>query len=71
MSKTALTRVSAHELSNLHVTVARWSGERIGPTIIAAPHRGHAQVAQVSVLVVIGTVASVEGAVAGAGAGYG
>ena len=26
--------------------MARWSAERIGPTIIAAPHRGQAQVAR-------------------------
>ena len=35
----ARTRVGAHELSTLHVTVARWSVERMGPMIIAAPHR--------------------------------
>ena len=29
--------------------VASWSAERIGPTIIAAPHRGHAHVARVGV----------------------
>ena len=46
-SKTsAVTGVGAHELSKLPVTVARWSAERMGPTIIAAPHRGHARVAR-------------------------
>ena len=35
----------AHELSKLQVRVARWSGDTIGPTIIAAPHRGQAHVA--------------------------
>src|SRR5262249_41511135 len=50
-------------VSKLQVTVASWSAERIGPTIIAAPHRGHGHVARVSVGVVVGPVA------AGAGAG--
>ena len=50
----------AHELSKPSVTVARWSAERIGPTIIAAPHRGHAHVARVSVAVVAAAVASVD-----------
>src|SRR5918995_4691937 len=63
LSKTpALTGVGAHELSKLHVTVARWSAERIGPTIIAAPHRGHAHVARAGVSVVVGAVVSVAGA---------
>ena len=34
----------------------------MGPTIIAAPHRGHAHVAQVSVAVVAAAVAGVDGA---------
>ena len=33
-------RVDAHEVSKPSVSVARWSAERIGPTIIGAPHRG-------------------------------
>ena len=33
------------------MTVASWSAERIGPRIIAAPHRGHAHVAPVGVSV--------------------
>lgn len=58
-----LTGVGAHELSKLHVTVARWSAERIGPTIIAAPHRGHAHVARAGgVSVVVGAIVSVVGA---------
>ena len=58
----ALTGVGAHELSKLHVTVAKWSAERIGPMIIAAPHRGHAHVALAGVSVVGGAVVSVAGA---------
>ena len=46
------------------MTVARWSAERIGPTIIAAPHRGHAHVARVSVAVVTAAVACVDVAAA-------
>jgi hypothetical protein len=42
-----MTRTSAaHEVSKRSVRVARWSGERIGPTIIAVPHRGQAHVAR-------------------------
>ena len=59
------TGVGAHELSKLQVTVARWSAERIGPTIIGAPHRGHAHVACVSVAVVTAAVAGDVAAVAG------
>jgi hypothetical protein len=44
------------------VTVAKWSAERIGPMIIAAPHRGHAHVALAGVSVVGGAVVSVAGA---------
>jgi hypothetical protein len=59
LSKTpALTGVGAHEPSKLQVTVARWSAERIGPTIIAAPHRGHAHIARVGASVVVGAVVS-------------
>ena len=51
LTKTPTATVSrAHEVSKPSVTVARWSAERIGPTIIAAPHRGHAHVAQVAVV---------------------
>jgi hypothetical protein len=56
------TGVGAHELSKRQVTVARWSAERIGPTIIAAPHRGPGQVARVGVSVVVGSVVAVAGA---------
>jgi hypothetical protein len=60
LSKTpALTGGGAHELSKFHVTVARWSAERIGPTIIAAPQRGQADVARAGVSVVGGTGVSV------------
>ena len=51
-----------HEVSKLHVTVARWSAERIGPMIIAAPHRGHVHVARAGVSVAVGAVVSVAGA---------
>jgi hypothetical protein len=37
----------AHEVSKPPVRVTSWSADRIGPTIIAAPQRGHAQVARV------------------------
>ena len=37
--------VGGHEVSKPRVIVARWSAERIGPRIIAAPQRGHAHVA--------------------------
>src|SRR5688572_3417027 len=57
-SKTpTLTGGSAHELSKLPVTLARWSAERIGPTIIATPHRGHTHVAPGFVSVVTVAVA--------------
>jgi hypothetical protein len=62
----ALTGVGAHELSKLQVTLARWSAERIGPTIIAAPHRGHGHVARAGVSGVVEWVVSVAG---GGGAG--
>ena len=41
--------------------MARWSAERIGPTIIAAPHRGHAHVARVVSMVTV-AIACVDGA---------
>src|SRR5262245_43902284 len=37
-----------HEVSNPKAAVVSWIAERMGPTIIAAPHRGHVQVVQVS-----------------------
>jgi hypothetical protein len=53
----------AHEVSKPSVTVVRWSAERIGPTIIAAPQRGHAHVARGAVSVVGVAVAAVGAAV--------
>ena len=44
--------VGGHEVSKPRVIVVSWSAERIGPRIIAAPHRGHAHVAVVVVVVV-------------------
>ena len=41
--------VGGHEVSKPRVIVIRWSAERIGPTIIAAPQRGHAHVPTVGV----------------------
>jgi hypothetical protein len=32
-----------HDVSKPKAAVVSWSAERMGPTIIAAPHRGHAQ----------------------------
>src|ERR1700730_11425930 len=53
----------AHEVSS--ETVARWSAERIGPTIIAAPQREQAEVARGAGSVITGAdaVAVVDGAV--------
>jgi hypothetical protein len=45
----AVTEPCPYEVSNLQVVVASWSADRIGPTIIAAPHRGQAHVARVGV----------------------
>jgi hypothetical protein len=58
---TTLTMLHAHDVSKLKVTVASWSADRIGPTIIAAPHRGHAHVARVVVSVVVDSVATGAG----------
>ena len=44
--------MSTHEVSKWGVMVRRWSGDTIGPTIIAAPQRGHTQVARTGVSVV-------------------
>jgi hypothetical protein len=58
-----VTRPSGpHEVSKLSVTAARRSAERIGPTIIAAPHRGQAHVARGTVSAVTVGVASGDGA---------
>src|SRR5713101_3276284 len=35
--------VGGHEVSKPKVIVVSWSAERIGPRIIVAPQRGHAQ----------------------------
>jgi hypothetical protein len=51
-----------HGVSKPSVTEARRSAEKIGPTIIAAPHRGHAHVARGTVSAVTAGVASVDGA---------
>jgi hypothetical protein len=34
--------VGHHDVSKPKAAVASWNAERIGPTIIAVPHRGHA-----------------------------
>ena len=55
-----LTRgLRGHEVSKPSMTDARWKAERIGPTIMAAPHRGQAHVVAVWV-VVVGAVVSVD-----------
>ena len=46
-------------MSKPRVSVARWSAETIGPTIIAVPHRGHSHVAQGAAAVVDVAVACV------------
>jgi hypothetical protein len=51
--------LGGHEVSKPSMTDAVWRAERIGPTMMAAPHRGQAQVVAVSV-VVVGAVASVD-----------
>ena len=51
--------IGGHELSKPRVIVISWSAERIGPRIIAAPQRGHAQVATVGVSVAVDGVATV------------
>jgi hypothetical protein len=51
--------VGGHEVSRPRVIVANWSAERIGPRIIAAPQRGHAQVSTVGVSVAVDAVATV------------
>ena len=47
-------RIGGHEVSQPKVIVLSWNAERIGPRIIAAPHRGHAHVAVVVVPVAPG-----------------
>ena len=61
------TVVSPHEVSKPSVTVASWSADRIGPTIMAVPQRGHAHVARVGVSVDAVTAAWVDGAAVGGG----
>ena len=51
-----------HEESNLHEVVASWSADMIGPTIIAAPHCGHLQVARGVSAVAAGGVSFAVGA---------
>ena len=53
--------VDGHEVSKPRVSVISWSAERIGPRIIAAPHRGHAHVAVVVVLVATGAGNATDG----------
>jgi hypothetical protein len=53
--------IGGHELSKPRVIVISWTAERIGPTIIAAPQRGHAHVAIVGVSVAVDGVAAVVG----------
>ena len=50
----APTVADTHEVSKPHVRDARWSAERIGPTIIAAPQCGHVHVARVGAAVAAG-----------------
>ena len=45
--------IGGHELSKPRVNVLGWSAERIGPRIIGAPQRGHAQVATVGASVTV------------------
>ena len=61
-SATTLIRLPAHEVSKLQVRVASWRADRIGPRIIAAPHRGQVHVVRVVVPVVVDAVASEIGA---------
>ena len=51
--------VGRHDVSKPKAAVASWSAERMGPTIIAAPHRGHAQVARIGASVSCGAAAAV------------
>ena len=50
-----------HDVSKPSVTAARWNAERIGPIVMAAPHRGHVHVSPLTASVV--GVASVDLAV--------
>ena len=54
--------MGGHELSKPKVIVRSWSAERIGPRIIAAPQRGHAQVAADGVSVAVDDGATAVGA---------
>jgi hypothetical protein len=49
--------VGHHDVSKPKAAVASWNAERIGPTIIAVPHRGHAHVARVGASVTCGVAA--------------
>src|SRR6266853_4949389 len=51
--------VGGHEVSKPRAIVVSWSAERIGPRIIAAPQRGHAQVSTVGASVAGDAVATV------------
>jgi hypothetical protein len=54
--------VQAHELSKVQMSPESWRAERIGPTIIAAPHCGHLHVAPAAVFVEVAVVAMGAGA---------
>jgi hypothetical protein len=45
-----VTRSVGHEVSKPKAAGASWKAERMGPTIMAAPHRGHAHVVRVGCL---------------------
>ena len=62
MTPVVMRSVGHHDVSKPKAAVARLSAERMGPTIIAAPQRGHAHVAGVGVSVVAGAVALVADA---------
>ena len=52
-------------MSKPSLTDARWRAERIGPTIIAVPHRGQVHAASVSVVEVAVGMASADGVTGG------
>jgi hypothetical protein len=60
---TGRREAGGHERSKPRVIVFSWSAESVGPRIIAAPQRGHAQVATVDVSVAVDGVATVGRAV--------
>jgi hypothetical protein len=51
--------VGHHDVSKPTAAVTSWSAERMGPMIIAVPHRGHAHVARVGTSVSCGASAAV------------